>query len=227
MDATNTTVITVVGQIGALVGAMTIGWISTAVGRRLTMMTAVVCGGALIPAYILPRNMSLVATAFCEQFFVGGAWGPIPIHLIELSPPTLRSLLVGLTYQMGNLASSASATIQSTIGERYPLPPSATGEKRFDYGRVIGIFMGGVWAYDFLFLFLGPEMSQREREEEAEKALAYEDARRRGMSLQEIGEGRARGMDKLEIEEAEGAARGPRKELKDEEKGVEVEHLEG
>lgn len=63
---------------------------------------------------------------------------------MELSPPALRSLLVGLTYQLGNLVSSASATIQATIGERYPLPPSATEASRFDYGKVIGIFMGAV-----------------------------------------------------------------------------------
>lgn len=76
---------------------------------------------------------------------VGGAWGPVPIHLIELSPPALRSLIVGLTYQLGNLASSASATIQSTIGERFPLEDARDGTERFDYGRVIGIFCGAVW----------------------------------------------------------------------------------
>lgn len=69
------TVITVVGQIGALMGGWMIGYISTFCGRRLTMMTGCICGGAMIPAYILPRNMSLVASAFFQQFFVGGTWG--------------------------------------------------------------------------------------------------------------------------------------------------------
>lgn len=75
MDPTQITVITAVGQIGALTGGMTIGYISTFAGRRLTMMTAAVFGGAILPAYVLPRNMSLVASAFFEQFFVGGIWG--------------------------------------------------------------------------------------------------------------------------------------------------------
>ncbi|KAI9874502.1 MAG: hypothetical protein M1830_009679 [Pleopsidium flavum] len=191
MGATDVTVVTVVGQIGALIGATTIGFISTFSGRRLAMMTACILGGALIPAYTLPRNMSLVASAFFEQFFVGGVWGPIPIHLIELSPPALRTLIVGLTYQLGNLASSASATIQATIGEQYPLPP-ASGVKRFDYGKVIGIFMGAVWAFVFLFLFLGPEMSQDERQEDADAANHLEKLRKEGVSLAEIGASRAK-----------------------------------
>lgn len=66
LSPTKTTVITVAGQLGALVGGTTIGYFSSITGRRLTMMCAAVIGGALVPAYILPRNMSLVASAFFE-----------------------------------------------------------------------------------------------------------------------------------------------------------------
>ncbi|KAJ5797627.1 uncharacterized protein N7503_006923 [Penicillium pulvis] len=187
MDATDTTVITVVGQIGALIGGCTMGYISTFFGRRLTMMVSCIFGGALIPAYILVRTDSLIASAFFEQFFVGGVWGPMPIHLLELSPIALRSLMVGLTYQLGNLGSSASATIQSIIGERFPLPAGPDGNKRFDYGKVIAIFMGAVWAFMMFFLFWGPEMSQEERDEEAEASLRLEQLRAEGVSLAEIG----------------------------------------
>ena len=91
----------------------------------------------MVPAYIKPRDDKLIATTFFEQFFVGGVWGPIPIHLVELSPPALRTLFYGFTYQLGNLAAAASATIEATIGERFPLPP-LDGEKRYNYGKVIG-----------------------------------------------------------------------------------------
>jgi hypothetical protein len=70
---------------------------------------------------------------------------------------------------------------------------------------VIGIFMGAVWAYDFFWLFWGPEMKQWERNEEAETAIEYERLRREGWSLIEIGEQRAR--DKFEgkgVEEGNG-----------------------
>lgn len=183
LGPTDITLISVVGQLGSICGGTVIGFISTFSGRRLAMLTACVLGGALVPAYIIPHSMDLIASAFFEQFFVGGAWGPIPIYLMELAPPALRTTVMGLTYQLGNLASSASATIQAIIGERFPLPPSSTGEKRFDYGKVIAIFMGAVWVYVFVFLFLGPEMSQEEREEEAEAVRDLEARRQAGGNL--------------------------------------------
>ena len=192
LGPTDVTVITVVGQIGTFIGAMFFGHMSSFLGRRLTMMVACIFGGALIPAYILPRNMSLVASAFFEQMFVGAVWGPIPIYLIELSPPELRTLIVGLTYQLGNLASSASATIQGVIGERHPLPPAPDGTKRFDYGTVIAQFMGGVFAYQFFFIFWGPEMTESERMELQEEAESLEQMRASGVSLREIGENRVK-----------------------------------
>lgn len=195
MDATQTTVVTVVGQLGAVTGGCFFGYISTFFGRRLTMMTCCIIGGALIPAYTLPHNMTLVAAAFFEQFSVMGVWGPIPIFLYELSPPALSSLIVGFTYQLGNLASSASATIQAIIGSRYPLPPAPDGTQRFDYGKVIAIFLGAVWAYIFFFIFWAPEMTQEERDEEAERALRLEDLRKQGASLAEIGEQMYRGKN--------------------------------
>ncbi|KAJ5115999.1 hypothetical protein N7456_000347 [Penicillium angulare] len=195
VNATDTTVIIIVGQIGALFGGCILGYISTFFGRRLTMLVCCLFGGAIIPAYILPRSMSLAASAFFQQFFVGGVWGPIPIHLLELSPVALRTFMVGLTYQLGNLGSSASATIQSIIGERYPLPASADGEQRFDYGKVIAIFMGAVWAFIFIFLLLGPEMPQEERDEEAEAAMLLERLRAEGLSLAEIGQRSALGKE--------------------------------
>ena len=60
------------------------------------------------------------------------------MHLIELSPPHLRTLFYSFTYQLGNLAAAASATIEATIGQRFPLPDGPDGESRYDYGKVIG-----------------------------------------------------------------------------------------
>jgi SHS family lactate transporter-like MFS transporter len=71
---TMTTVTTVVGQIGALIGSTTLGYFSSFTGRRLTIMVACLFGGAIVPAYILIRTDSLIASVFFEQFFVGGSW---------------------------------------------------------------------------------------------------------------------------------------------------------
>ncbi|OAL30920.1 hypothetical protein AYO20_08505 [Fonsecaea nubica] len=211
LGPTDVTVISCIGQLGALIGGTTLGYVSTFFGRRLTMLVACVCGGALVPAYIIPHNMSLVASAFALQFFVGGAWGVIPIHLMEVVPEALRTTAVGLTYQLGNLASSASATIQAVIGERFPLPPH-NGEKRFDYGKVIGIFMGAVWAYQILFLFLGPEMSEAERAEYAHQANELERLRQEGRSLKDIGVQRVKSRQAEKATTAEAIGKAPERE---------------
>lgn len=79
MGPTQVTVITVVGQIGALIGSTLVGYLSTFTGRRPAMIVAAIIGGALVPSYIFIRNDNLIATVFFEQFFVGGSWGSIPV----------------------------------------------------------------------------------------------------------------------------------------------------
>ena len=59
---------------------------------------------------------------------------------------------------------------------------------------ILAIFMGAVWAYILFWVFFGPEMTQEEREEEAVLARQYEDLRKEGVSLQEIGAGRAKAL---------------------------------
>ncbi|KAG4217306.1 hypothetical protein PC116_g34213 [Phytophthora cactorum] len=79
---------------------------------------------------------------------------------MELSPGAFRTFVVGTSYQLGNLVSSASSTIEATIGERFPLPPK-NDVKRYNYGIVICIFMGCVYAYVILLTLLGPEHLNR------------------------------------------------------------------
>ena len=75
---------------------------------------------------------------------------------MELSPGSFRTFVVGTSYQLGNLVSSASSTIESTIGERFPLPPEGK-TLRYDYGKVICIFMGCVFVYVIILTISGPE----------------------------------------------------------------------
>jgi len=48
---------------------------------------------------------------------VQGAWGVIPAHLNELSPPAVRATFPGLAYQLGNLLSSWNYVLQSRMAE--------------------------------------------------------------------------------------------------------------
>ncbi|KAJ5345249.1 hypothetical protein N7452_003253 [Penicillium brevicompactum] len=132
------TVTQVVANLGALSGGTLCGWASQIFGRRFSII-------------------NVIAAAYFEQFMVQGAWGVIPIHLMELSPGSIRTFAVGTAYQLGNLVSSASSTIESTIGERFPLPPTEEAAHRYEYGKVICIFMGCVFAYVILITLAGPE----------------------------------------------------------------------
>jgi SHS family lactate transporter-like MFS transporter len=119
-----------------------------------------ILGGALLYPYCFVSDTKIIAAAFFEQFCVQGAWGVIPIHLMELSPGSLRTFVVGTSYQLGNLVSSASSTIEATIGERFPLPPKGK-TSRYAYGKVICIFMGCVYLYVIVVTLVGPEYRNR------------------------------------------------------------------
>ncbi|KAK0348006.1 Carboxylic acid transporter [Friedmanniomyces endolithicus] len=154
------TITQVVANLGAMLGGTVIGYLSQMFGRRFSIIVISILGGALLYPYGFVGSNAVIAAAFFEQFCVQGAWGVIPIHLMELSPGSFRTFVVGTSYQLGNLVSSASSTIEATIGERFPLPPSHVGGKtvpRYRYGIVISIFMGCVFAYVIVLTFLGPE----------------------------------------------------------------------
>ena len=55
--------------------------------------------------------------AFLMQICVQGAWGVIPAHLNELSPPEVRGTFPGFVYQLGNLLAAGNATIQTAIAD--------------------------------------------------------------------------------------------------------------
>jgi len=150
------TVTQVVANLGAMAGGTVVGYCSQIFGRRFSIIVICVVGGALLYPYTFVSSKSIIAAAFFEQFCVQGAWGVIPIHLMELSPGSFRTFVVGTAYQLGNLASSASSTIESTIGGRFPLPPHGS-VKRYNYGLVICIFLGCVYGFVILMTFLGPE----------------------------------------------------------------------
>lgn len=84
------------------------------------MATAVICAGFVIPLWIYPSTLAvLTAGAFLMQFMVQGAWGVVPAHLNELSPPSVRAILPGFVYQFGNLAMSKMGPFQAGVAEAH------------------------------------------------------------------------------------------------------------
>jgi SHS family lactate transporter-like MFS transporter len=170
-SANAVTVTQVVANLGAMTGGTLVGYSSSIFGRRFSIICMCILGGALLYPYTFVSNKGVIAAAFFQQFCVQGAWGVIPIHLMELSPGAFRTFVVGTAYQLGNLVSSASSTIEATIGEEFPLPPKGK-VKRYKYGLVICIFMGCVYAYVILLTFVGPEYRGRNFDVAADEDLA-------------------------------------------------------
>lgn len=50
---------------------------------------------------------------------IQGAWGVVPAHLNELSPPAVRGTFPGLAYQLGNLLASRATVIQANLVEHH------------------------------------------------------------------------------------------------------------
>jgi len=155
-SAHEATVATIIGNCGAIVGGAIAGAVSQFIGRRLTIIICILFIGAFIPLWILPSSFGgLSAGAFFIQVGVQGAWGVIPIFLAELSPPAFRALFPGLSYQLGNMVSSASAQIEATGGAHQKV--LLNGVPTPDYATVQGIFIGVVAAFTLIMTIIGPE----------------------------------------------------------------------
>ena len=48
-----------------------------------------------------------------------GAWGVVPVHLNELSPPEIRGTFPGFVYQLGNLLAAINLNLQVAIAESH------------------------------------------------------------------------------------------------------------
>ncbi|KAF8342277.1 major facilitator superfamily domain-containing protein [Cantharellus anzutake] len=170
-DSYHATVATIIGNLGAITGGATAGFVSQYLGRRLTIILFILLVGCFIPLWILPYSFGgLSAGAFFVQFGVQGAWGVIPVQLAELSPPGFRATWTGVVYQLGNMVSSASAQIEATGGDH--LKTRLRGKIVPDYAKVQGILLGTVAIFTIIVTFLGPERHSTHFEEHA---LAFEE----------------------------------------------------
>ena len=116
-DHATITTIALVYNAGAIVGGIGFGMLSQRIGRRVTIVLAALLCLPVIPFWAFGGTaLTLGIAAFFMQICVQGAWGVIPAHLNELSPPSIRATFPGVVYQLGNLLASYNATLQAGIG---------------------------------------------------------------------------------------------------------------
>ena len=121
--------LTAVSMIGAILGGLSIGWISDRIGRRWAMIGAIVGAMAVIPLWAFAHTLPLlVLGAVLMQFCVQGAWGVVPAHVAEMSPDSVRGTLPGLGNQMGVLLSSVVVYLEAVFahGRSYASSMSIT-----------------------------------------------------------------------------------------------------
>ena len=113
-----TGLIVIIYNLGALLGGILFGTWSERIGRRRAIIVAALLAIPVIPLWAYSHSVAMFALGgFLMQFMVQGAWGVIPAHLNELSPPSVRGTFPGFAYQLGNLLSSRNAVIQAKLAE--------------------------------------------------------------------------------------------------------------
>jgi SHS family lactate transporter-like MFS transporter len=111
--------IAVVYSIGAILGGLCFGLFSQKVGRRRAIVVAALLAIPVTYLWAYSQTATMLALgAFLMQFFVQGAWGVIPAHLNELSPPEARGTFPGTVYQLGNFIASYNLVLQTQIAAR-------------------------------------------------------------------------------------------------------------
>ena len=85
--------------------------------------------------------------AFLLQIAVQGAWGVVPVHLNELSPPGARGAFPGTAYQLGNLLAAGNAVLQGRLAEA----------RHDNYAFALAVVAGVTAVALALLTLLGPE----------------------------------------------------------------------
>ena len=147
-DTHTTSLLTIILNLGALVGGLVFGQWSEKIGRRRAMAIACVLALPAIPLWSYGGSVLLLAIgAFWIQIAVQGAWGVVPGYLNELSPDDVRGTLPGFAYQLGNLLVSWTAFAMAWVAH------SNGG----DYAIVQSVWIGIVAVLLAFLTWFGPE----------------------------------------------------------------------
>lgn len=151
-------IISIVYATGAICGGTVLGFWSQKWGRRRVIILSAASGMLLIPLWIFaPSTGLLIVGGFLIQFMVQGAWGVVPVHLNELSPPDFRGTFPGLVYQLGNFAAAYAAQQQAWLAEQFPLP---NGQP--NYALTMAMVQSIVFVAVIVLAAIGPEKRGRE-----------------------------------------------------------------
>lgn len=144
--------IAVVYNVGAILGGILFGSLSTRMGRRRAIALAAALSLIVLPFWAYSTTaVALAIAAFAMQFMVQGAWGVVPAYLTELSPAPVRATAPGLAYQLGGLVTSWNGKAQALLAEHY-----------HNYPAVLAVTVVGVALLLALLALFGQEARGRD-----------------------------------------------------------------
>ncbi len=141
-------VITIIANVGAMIGGIGFGTLSQRIGRKWAIVIAALLALPVLPLWAFSSSAVMLGLGgFLMQICVQGAWGVVPVYLNELSPATIRGTFPGLVYQLGNFLASANANIQVWLA----------GQFNGNYGMALAIVIGVVAVVIAVLVGLGRE----------------------------------------------------------------------
>ena len=151
-------IVGIIYAFGAICGGTIFGHLSQSWGRRRAIIIAAVCGLILIPIWVFSPGLSLlIIGGFLMQFMVQGAWGIVPVHLNELSPPALRSTFPGLAYQLGNFFAANAAVVEAKLAQTF-----RGANNQPDYAKALAVFAATIFIALIILAAVGREERGKE-----------------------------------------------------------------
>jgi SHS family lactate transporter-like MFS transporter len=140
--------ISIVANIGAMIGGLAFGTLSQRIGRKWAIIIAALLALPALRLWAFSSTPVMLGLgAFLMQICVQGAWGVVPVYLNEMSPATIRGTFPGLVYQLGNFLASANANIQVWLA----------GHFNGDYGMAMATVIGVVAVVIAVLVALGKD----------------------------------------------------------------------
>jgi MFS transporter, SHS family, lactate transporter len=145
-SAQSAAVMTMIANLGALVGGILVAMTSDRFGRRRSIACGLGIAILVIPLWVFsPGTAMLAAGAFFIQFGVHGAWGVVPAHISELAPDQIRGFMPGFAYQCGIFFAGSISYLQALFA-------GATS-----YSNAMALTALVVFASTAVVISLGPE----------------------------------------------------------------------
>jgi SHS family lactate transporter-like MFS transporter len=155
-DTATVSKLTIMLNLGAIVGGLTFGAWSERIGRRRAIAIAALLALPMIPLWAFGGSVVMLGVGvFLLQIMVQGAWGIVPVHLNELSPAAVRGTLPGFAYQGGNLLAAGTAPLLTWFAEQH-------GN---NYALAMALFIGVVALLLAGLSLAGPEAKGRQLSE--------------------------------------------------------------